>query len=321
MGINGEKNEINDNNEKHVVEGEILKQKVVDKQKQALLYSYETLGNLLSAAENFAGFPNEQYENFNISSANSHKELKAEFGWELNCFNMAIKKYRKKYGEYIFPENYSKEKILKDIKKYIKNTKDEKDKTLYYAMINIINDKKIDINFDELFEETEDKPDSKFEPNKLNNIIGPINSILDDIEKKAEDGKISFNEGKSKQKEKLMNNKKIIIPEIYTVIIGKKGNLYKLNEQNNEYKFINEENKEEKILLLDEKIDYKNKKFYLGKYGKETISVYINDKNDDFFICSIFGKEIKEYKKSDIVILDNNYGYLKVPVLLFEDLK
>lgn len=80
--------------------GDTLQIKLIDKQKQALLYSYETLGNLLSSAENFAGLPSEQYEKFNISTAKNHNEMKSEFAWELNCFQMALKKYKKKYGSY-----------------------------------------------------------------------------------------------------------------------------------------------------------------------------------------------------------------------------
>lgn len=297
-----------------------LKQKLVNKQKQALLYSYETLGNLLSSAENFAGLPNEQYEKYNISTASNHDELKSEFAWELNCFQMAIKKYKKKYGEYIFPEKYTKKKIIDDIKRYIEKTPKEKDKALYYAMINIINGEKIDIDFDELFEELENDPQSKFDPNKLKKIIGPINSILEDIQINAEKGNMSFNEDKSKQKE-VLKNIKDSEPENIQVVLGKRGFLFKIIDSKDEYKFIYEEKQKEKKLIIDEEIDYKHKKLYLGKYKEHQISIYLNKKIKDYYSCSLFEKDIKEYKKPDIVLLDKNYGYIKIPVLLYDDIK
>ena len=295
-------------------------QKFIDKQKQSLLYSYETLGNLLSSAENFAGFPNEQYENYNISTTNNKDELKSEFAWELNCFQMSLKKYKKKYGEYIYPEKYSKEKLLKDIQRYIKNTSNEKDKVLFLAMINILNGDKTDIDFNQLFEELENHPNNKFDPNKLSSLIGPINSILENIEKNAEEGKIVFNENKSKLKDKLAKEKNKKSDKI-NGIIGKKGILYIIKEANNKYKFINKENKKEEIIILNEKINLKNKKLYLGKCEDKTITIYFNDKNTDSYYCTLFNQNVQEYEKSDIVILDNNFGYLKVPFLLSEDFK
>ena len=308
-------------NEKKKDEKKIaLKQKLVDKQKQALLYSYETLGNLLSSAENFAGLSNEQYEKYNISTANNHDEFKSEFAWELHCFQMAIKKYKKKYGEYIFPEKYPKEKIIGDIKRYIQKTPKEKDKALYYAMINIINGEKIDIDFDELFEELENNPQSKFDPNKLTKIIGPINSILEDIQINAEKGNMAFNEDKSKQKE-ILKNIKDSEPEKISVILGKKGVLFKINDSKNEYRFIYEENQKEKKLIIEEDIDYKHKKLYLGKDKEKSISIYLDNKKKDYYLCSLFEKDIKEYKKPDIVFMDNNYGFIKLPIILYEDIK
>ena len=122
----------------------VYKQKTIDKQKQSLHYSYETLFHLLSAAENFAGLKNEQYGGYNISIATKYEDLKSEFIWELDCFQLAMKTYIKKYPEYIFPNELPKDKILSDIKRYIDNikTKKQEDKVLYYAMINIIEGKK-----------------------------------------------------------------------------------------------------------------------------------------------------------------------------------
>ena len=293
-------------------------QKLIDKQKQAQLYSYETLGNLLSSAENFAGFTNEQYEKYNISTANNHEDLKSEFVWELNCFQMAIKKYKKKYGEYIFPEKYSKEKIKKDIERYIKNITEENDKVLFYAMIKIIEDEKIDIDFDKLFEELDNNPESKFDPNKLTKLIGPINCILEDIQNNAEIGNMSFNEDKSKQKE-ILKTIKDSEEEKISVILGEKGSLYKIKNSKKEYKFINEETKKEKKLIIEEAIDFNKRKQYSGQYEKNSISIYINNKKKDYYSCSLFEADKKEYQKEDIIFTDNKYGYLKIPILLCED--
>jgi hypothetical protein len=94
-------------------------QLMVDKQKQSLKYSYETLGNLLSAAENFAGLANEKYGSYNYSKTTDYNGLKSEFAWELNCFNLAMETYQKKYGPYKFPPDCPKERILSDIQIYI----------------------------------------------------------------------------------------------------------------------------------------------------------------------------------------------------------
>ena len=234
---------------------------------------------------------------------------------------MAIKNFKKKYGEYIFPEKYSKEKIINDIKIYIQKTPKEKDKVLYYAMINIINDKKIDIDFEELFEELDDNPQSKFDPNNLITIIGPINAILEEIQTNAEKGNMSFNKNQSKQKE-ILKNIKESKPETKSVILGKKGLLFKINDSKNEYRFIYEENQKEKKLIIEEDIKYKDKKLYSGKEKDKqaNIFIYLNNKNKDYYSCDLFENDIKNYKKTDIVLTNNNYGYIKLPILLYEDM-
>ena len=148
---------------------------LIDRQKQSLHYSYETLFHLLSAAENFAGERNKQYEAYNISIAKDYRsridfykynkkkpaenedlsnankdykpfenieELKSEFAWELYCFQLALKTHKQKYDKYCYPQKLSREKIISDIERYITKVKDEKDKILFYAMRNIILEKK-----------------------------------------------------------------------------------------------------------------------------------------------------------------------------------
>ena len=301
-------------------EGKTQNQRQINKQLLDLDYSYEILGNLLSSAENFAGVSDKQYEKYNISKAKSHDELKSEFAWELNCFQISLKKYKEKHGEYIFPEGYSKEKIIKDIQGYIENTSAQKDKDLFLLMIDIINENEIEIDFDKLFEELESNSENKIDPNKLNSLIGPINNHLDNIEKNAEEGKIVFNNQESKLKEKI-KNEEINITDKITGSIGKKGSLIIVNESHNEYKFIYGKKNKEKTIFLEGKIDLEQTKLYSGKLEEKSIIIYLDSKKNNCYSCSLFNKGTKEYEKSDVVILDNNYGFLKVPFLLGEDLK
>ena len=150
---------------------------------------------------------------------------------------------------YVFQEKYSKEKIINDIKKYIENSPKDKDKILYLSMIKIINGDKININIDELFDELDNEPDSKFGPKKLIKIIGPLNSLLEVIQINANNGNMAFNEDKSKHKEVLIKIKESK-PEIINAIVGKKGYLFNLKDSNNIYNFIYEENGKEKILTF-----------------------------------------------------------------------
>ncbi len=70
--------------------------------------------------------------------------------------------------------------------------KDIKDKLLFDAMINIILGKKTDIDFDSLFDEMD--ANKKLNPKRLNEIIGPLNYALDQIE---EDIKETEKKGKT----------------------------------------------------------------------------------------------------------------------------
>ena len=60
--------------------------------------------------------------------------------------------------------------------------------------------------------------------------------------------------------------------------------------------------KKKKIIIIDEEIDYKHKKYYLGKYKEHhPLSIYIDNKTKDNYSCSLFENVIKEYKKPDMV--------------------
>ena len=166
---------------------------LIDKQKQSLHYSYETLLHLLSAAENFSGLKNEQYEAYNISTATSYEELKSEFIWELHCFQLALQIYNKQYGK-------------------------------YYAMMNLILEKKIDIDFDELLDKLDENPNQSFNPNKLKNLIGPINHILNKIEENSENPNNEYviKKFKSKSIEQIINESKKKIQNTIEPVLSQK---------------------------------------------------------------------------------------------------
>jgi len=167
---------------------------LADKKKQALRYSYETLGNLLSTAENFGGFPNEKYSRYNITTSYDYQNLKSEFAWELHCFQRARNLFQQKFQcPYQFPTDISQETILKDIKKYMKKTKNPQDIILFNCMINIIKGDKVNIDFEKLFEELDKNANDKINPNKLKGIIGPLNEILDQQLEEADKGNMNLN--------------------------------------------------------------------------------------------------------------------------------
>jgi hypothetical protein len=303
-------------------------QKLINSQQQSLLYSYETLGNLLSSAENFVGLRNEQYSQYNISTANSYDELKSEFAWELHCFQLALRKYKQKYGPYIFPDSCPKEKIIYDCKRYINRTKNEKDKILFYSMINIINGDKVDIDFDKLFEELDNNfADKKFNPSKLAKLIGPLNYLLDQIGKDAEEGKISFNnDDNRKTKIKELLKKKSQSDELINVIYGKEGYLSK--NKNNKFNFISENNSDRCTISIDEKINLNIQRLYSAKKGDHEIKVYIEKyENSIGYFCSLFENDIKQCSLSDIQFINKQIGYgyyhlnsnIRFPILIEEE--
>lgn len=288
----------------------IYMQKTVDKQKQSLYYTYETLCHLLSSAENFAGLKNEQYGAYNISTARTYEEMKSEFAWELHCFQTAMKLYKKKYKIYEYPKDLSKEKILSDINRYIKRVSNEKDKALYYAMINIIIGTKIDINFDELFEELDKSANNEFEPKKLKNLIGPLNHILDSIEKKADDGNSEYfiKKYKSKSTENLINESKKNLNMCLSVIIGKRGNLIHIpNSTSLNFEFRNEQEQIFKKITIEGNT-FSSKRLYKVKGNKDGY-VYIFSIIANKIFCALFDQEPRDYPEKYITILDENYGY------------
>jgi len=270
-------------------------QKVIDRKKQSLYYSYETLFHLLSAAENFAGLKNEQYQGYNISLATTYEELKSELVWELHCFQLSKKTYEKKYGKYIYPDGLPKEKILFDIKRYIERVNNENDKLLYYAMINIIMDGKIELNFDELFEELDHAAKEKMNPTMLRNLIPPLNQILDSIEKKADVGIVDYTIQKelSRSSQILLNESKKNSNLFKSDTYGKKGVLHPINNScQNSFIFEFKDEKENKfkpINLNTKKLEKGN--LYEYKEDKKKGTIYILSDDNNIINCILFDEE------------------------------
>lgn len=266
-------------------------QLMVDKQKQSLKYSYETLGNLLSAAENFAGLSNKKYENYNYSNTIDYNGLKSEFAWELNCFNLAMDTYQKKYGPYQFPQDCPKEGILKDIQIYIQKMNNNKDKMLFYMMADIINGKKVNTDFKDLYKDLDENANSKFDPRKMNKIVGPLNQILDQAENDAEKGNMDLF-SRNKATEKAKNQLKNLSNEQYKsikVIIGETGNLI---SQNHCLYFISNLDNSKRIINIDPS-KIKSKTYYI--INKSIL--YVKNKPSD---CIIYSKEY-EVNENNII--------------------
>lgn len=280
---------------------DIQAQRQLDLQKQSLKYSYETLGNLLSAAENFAGLKNEQYSSYNYSSSKDYNSLKSEFAWELDCFKMALDKYQKKYGPYKFPPDCSQEKILNDIQRYISLTPKKEDKKLYLLMADIIKGKKVNTDFTNIYKELDENAENKFDPKKMAKIVGPLNQILDQAEKDAERGNMDlFNRDKtaeySKGQLKKINHEQEI-PATKKVIIGEKGNL--ILAKDNFLYFISDINKSEKLISGINPKEIQENTFVNSKNG----IIFVTKINNGSANCVLFSpNKMQEIKVKDIQI-------------------
>lgn len=283
-----------------------------NKKMQALNYSYETLGNLLSSAENFAGLPNEQYKAYNVTTSYKYEDLKSEFAWELHCFQLAIKKFQRKFQcPYEFPPKLPKEKIIKDIYRYMKQVSNKKDQFLYEIMLSLIIGEEININFDALFEELDKNANSKINPDKLRKIIGPLNAILDKKLEEADKGNMNIefeddklNKNREYLKELSKHDKSI------KVKIGIEGEL----------KFIKDgfffcpklSNSTKKIKIIEPKFDNYNNldsSLYLYNNNNHECFIYVTKKKDKNCYQAIdFCEKEKDFNKNafnDIAYYDN----------------
>ena len=275
-----------------------LKTLQINKQNQALRYSYETLGNLLSSAENFAGEPNENYGQFNVTTSYNYNNLKSEFIWELYCFQLAIKKFQNEFQlPYKLPTNFNNEKIQKDINRYMKKMKNEEDKKLYKAMINLINGKEININFDKLFEELDKNANSKINPTHLREMVAPINQILDKQSDEAERGNMNLeldDNSHINQRNKLKNSRSKIIK----FEIGKLGELRMISSG---FNFIPEKTTNTKVYIkIDEPLyNHGNLIPSLYSYNKHLGHIYIIEKRDkNSYLCVLFNNTYMEFNES-----------------------
>ena len=117
-------------------EDEVQYQQLIEQQK-LLKLSHEALMNLLSLAEKYA--------------KNGSTYIKSEFVWQIYYFQKIMKSYTKRYGPYSFPDNYRKERILERTYYYLNQVRNE-DKFLYGAMIDLLHEKELLIDFDKLFD-------------------------------------------------------------------------------------------------------------------------------------------------------------------------
>ena len=309
---------------------------LADKKKQALRYSYETLGNLLSTAENFGGFPNEKYSRYNITTSYDYQNLKSEFAWELHCFQRARNLFQQKFQcPYQFPTDISQETILKDIKKYMKKTKNPQDIILFNCMINIIKGDKVNIDFEKLFEELDKNANDKINPNKLKGIIGPLNEILDQQLDEADKGNMNLYLFDDKNLKQRKNLKDISERNSQTlqIQIGIEGKLYK---QSGDFKYKIHVGSNVKTIKIDNPrfnsfTNDLNPDLYTFDNNKGMIIIR-PQKEDNFIKCFIFADlpknisqdcftmlesyelEGKNYNFGIITIggLETNYGLIEV---------
>ena len=305
------------------------RQSQIDRQKQELHYSYCTLMQLLSSAENFAGLSEEQYGGYNISIAKKYEDLKSEFAWELYCFKKSMQLYIKKYGHYPYPIDLPKGKILNDIKRYIDHTPNHKEKKIYYAMMDLINGKNIDIDFDQLFDELDEDSNRKFDPKKIKDYIGPINNILNDIENNA-DKEFEIKKNKTKPLKKLVKHSQINSNTYLYVMIGKKG---KLSRENNTNCFTFRNNSTKKTIFLKPPFKEGKKLYECQESSTSKEYIYLSrERCGNDFVCVYFDGEPQKIPENNFFFIDkeNNYGILKnnnvnekkeVLVVNYEDLK
>lgn len=291
--------------------GFMMKEQIqANKKMQALNYSYETLGNLLSSAENFAGLRNEQYRAYNVTTSYKYEDLKSEFAWELHCFQLAIKKFQRKFQcPYEFPPGLPKEKIIKDIYRYMKNVSNKKDQFLYGLMLSLINGEEININFDALFEELDTNANSKIIPDKLREIIGPLNAILDKKLEEADKGNMNIELGDDKLNKnreylrELSKNDKAIKAKI-----GIEGELKFIKEGFFFYPKLS--NATKKIKINEPKFDkYENLDLSLYLYNNHECFIYVTKKKDKNCYQAIdFCEKEKDFNKNafkEIAYYDN----------------
>ena len=162
-------------------------------------HSLNIMGRILSYAENYANFnqPDKNfkrkykfYDSFNASEKMSINNYRNTFILQIILFNSSYNNYIKNYGVYDYSENLPKANIIKEIqqmkKKLINHKEDDK---LYDSIIDIINNKPININIfqNEINEMKNDGHHEKCDPRILMSNIPPIKNNMDDLDDKIEE--------------------------------------------------------------------------------------------------------------------------------------
>lgn len=175
---------------------QVNKQEVIQIQDQN--HSLNIMGRILSYAENYANLnqPDKNfkrkykyYDSFNASEKMSLNNYRNTFILQIILFNSSYNNYVKNYGVYDFSKNLSKDNIIKEIqqmkKKLINHQEDDK---LYDSIIDIVNNKPININAfqNEINKMKNDGHKGKCSPQTLMANIPPIKNNVDDLDDKIE---------------------------------------------------------------------------------------------------------------------------------------
>jgi hypothetical protein len=180
----------------------------------------------------------------------------------------------------------------------MKRAKHNQDIILFNCMINIIKGEKININFDKLFEELDKYSNSKINPNKLKDLIGPLNQILDKQLEEADKGNMDLNLINENHKHDRDNLKHISQrnAQMIKVIIGIEGNLL---EDKNEFIFQPFKTQNEiKIKIDDPQFNFaKNLNSFLYSFNNGKGKIYVFPKSGNYYKCYIFENNIKSLNK------------------------
>ena len=144
---------------------QLNKQEIVQIQDQQ--FSNDIMARLLSVSENYAlrskgdtldeirekeifGY----YDTFDSGKEKSLSELKLQLMFEIEVFRLSYEDFINKYEKYNFPENLSKEEILKNLNEWKNYVKDE-DKKYYDVIIRIFAENITSQSFSDEIRETE----------------------------------------------------------------------------------------------------------------------------------------------------------------------
>lgn len=174
----------------------INKQQIMQIQDQN--HSYNIMGRILSYAENYANLnqPDKNfkrkykyYDSFNASEKMLLNNYRNTFILQIIIFNSSYNNIVKNYEFYDYSKNLPKNCIINEIqqmkKKLINHQEDDK---LYDSIINIINNKPININIfeNEINKMKNDEYKGKCNPHILMSNIPPIKNNIEDLDDEIE---------------------------------------------------------------------------------------------------------------------------------------